>query len=52
MPKTFTVIVKDIYTYSTVEADSKEQAIDKVVAQEWPHHDEPLETEATLNKEE
>lgn len=46
----YKVIIKEVYTYEGVPAMSKQKAIDKVRAMDWPAHDEqdkPLEITAT-----
>ncbi len=46
----YTVKVKEVYTYEQVEAKSKQEAIDKVIAMDWRGHDEqdrPLEISCT-----
>lgn len=48
MPK-YKVIVKEVYTYEDIPAESKEEAIQKVLDMDWRGHDEcdkPLETKA------
>jgi len=45
----YKVIIKEVYTYEDVPAKSKQEAIDKVIAMDWPAHDEqdkPLEIKA------
>jgi hypothetical protein len=45
----YRVTIKQVYTYDEVPADSKEEAIQKVLDMDWMGHDEcdqPLETKA------
>ncbi len=47
--KKYKVSIKEVYTYDNIEADSEEDAIQKVLETDWMGHDEqdhPLETEA------
>jgi len=47
--KTYNVRVKAVYNYEEVSAESKEDAIQKVLDMDWMCHDEqdqPLETSA------
>lgn len=53
--KTFTVKVKEVYIYDDVRAKNKQEAIDKVIAMDWPNHDEcyrPLEIDVIKGGEE
>jgi hypothetical protein len=53
--KTYKVVVKQVYTYEDIPAETKEEAIQKVLDMDWMGHDEcdqPLETTAEEVEEE
>ena len=50
--KTYTVKVKQVYTYEGVEAESEQEAVGKVIDGEWNYSDDELETSAEIEEEE
>jgi len=48
--KSYTVRVKQVYTYNEIKAKNKDEAIQRVLDMDWMGHDEceqPLEIKAT-----
>ena len=53
--KSYTVKIKEVYTYEEVKAKNKQEAIQKVLNMDWREHDEcdrPLETKAIEERRE
>jgi hypothetical protein len=48
--KKYIVRIKQVYTYTGVEAKNKIEAMEKIVNSEWNYSDDDLETSAELEK--